>query len=233
MFSTKFIPLMVTCTFGIQPLLALNPNFSSGMLPLEEAYVIRCPNSTAFPLDVADLLESDIQVQGEPLSISFKANPKGEVTAKTGNGHWLPSLILTEHPSNAVEPCTYYVEVMCRRLLLMHTTSNQSKQSADDYVLGVTQTSSTMTNVISVDGTVDKSTKTSTHWLLYLHSESSYFSFGQPFLDFGSSWHKRKKWGLNRADSLVYLCIILQLIIAYNNSHSVYLTSNYLQLSER
>jgi hypothetical protein len=42
-------------------------------------------------------------------------------------------------------------------------------------------------------GDPEKNSVMPAHWLLYLHSDSAYFSFGHPYLEFGSPWHKKVK----------------------------------------
>jgi len=127
----------------------------------ENQVFFRCPNANKFPLEITEVLASDKAVHGQPLTLSFSITPKGIIQAKT------------EHPSPQVECLFYEIEVLCRRLLIMHI-------SCDD-----TDKLGTSTEKASSFGSRRKG-----DWLLYLHSDLMFFSFDHKYLEFGSSFHR-------------------------------------------
>eukprot|EP01126_Amoeba_proteus_P062485 TRINITY_DN8502_c0_g2_i1.p1 TRINITY_DN8502_c0_g2~~TRINITY_DN8502_c0_g2_i1.p1 ORF type:complete len:214 (+),score=40.66 TRINITY_DN8502_c0_g2_i1:170-811(+) len=147
----------------------------------------RCPNSNTSPLEISEILAYNEPNSRESLLFRFKATSKGEVIATT-----VHSSENTEQPS----PC--YVEVLCRRLLIMHTADNQPRQTTNALINYLGTQPLTTTNTTTTATTNNNTTSTTNFnksWLLYLHSDLAFFSFGHPLLPFGAPLHRTLKKG--------------------------------------
>jgi len=113
----------------------------------------RCPSCNQFPLDIFQSLSAEMSSSkvGEILTISFKTNANKEVIAKT---------------QFSQSPTLHFsiVEVLCRRLLLIHSSEKEEDKL--------------------------KQTQANNQWILYIHSELAFFAFGNSYLHFGASMTK-------------------------------------------
>jgi len=121
----------------------------------------RCPKMNKFPLEVSEILASDETFDGKCLNLKFAVTPQGAV------------FTTTEHPTNVKDPIVSDVEVLCRRLLIMHVVDDDKK-------------------VNEFPTTLEKSSgnRKRGDWLLYSHSDLAFFCFGHRYLPFGSSFHR-------------------------------------------
>jgi hypothetical protein len=133
----------------------------------------RCPSSTQFPLDIFETLTADRKEgKGETLTISFKANANKEVFAKTTfSSSAVPNTTSqggvnanqsTSSASTSLSAFVSTVEVLCRRLLIIHSSEKEE----------------------------DRTQTHTPQWILYIHSELAFFAFGNANLDFGASLKK-------------------------------------------
>jgi len=111
----------------------------------ENQLFFRCQNSNKFPLEITEILASDKSFDGKSLTLTFSTTPKGGIQAKT------------EHPTNFLDSVSCEIEVLCRRLLIMHIIPDN-----EDKMMGSSTESS---SYITRKG----------DWLLYLHSDLAFF----------------------------------------------------------
>uniref|UniRef100_A0A6B2LAE6 BTB domain-containing protein n=1 Tax=Arcella intermedia TaxID=1963864 RepID=A0A6B2LAE6_9EUKA len=128
----------------------------------ETQLFFRCPNSNKFPLEITEVLTSDKSFDGKSITLSFSTTPKGAIQAKT------------ELPTNPPESHSYEIEVLCRRLLIMHTL-----RDAEEYKM-IVSSSEKSTNQVTKKG----------DWLFYLHSDLAFFCFAHKYMDFGSAFYR-------------------------------------------
>jgi len=127
-----------------------NPKIFKGVSQL----FFRCQKSSKFPLDMTSKLSSDVKPNDQAILINFDSFPHGMIVAKI------------THPTSQIIESEAEVEILCRRLLIMHF-----------------QKSRKLPNVKNNDQNKED-------WLLYLHSDLAFFfAFGHPHIEFGGSFH--------------------------------------------
>jgi len=82
----------------------------------------RCPKSPKFPLEMNSVLSSDERFTNSPIEITFDTFPQGVIGAKIN------------HPSFEQSDQDIEVEVLCRRLFIMHV-QNRSNEDQCDWLL--------------------------------------------------------------------------------------------------
>eukprot|EP01128_Nolandella_sp_AFSM9_P005958 TRINITY_DN2985_c0_g1_i1.p1 TRINITY_DN2985_c0_g1~~TRINITY_DN2985_c0_g1_i1.p1 ORF type:complete len:469 (-),score=102.86 TRINITY_DN2985_c0_g1_i1:90-1496(-) len=123
----------------------------------------RCDPGDIFPLGMNEVLASEQTFHDVPLHLSFSVAPKGVMQAKI------------RYPLQ--EQTEYDVIVLCRRLIIL---------SPSDASVGL--------NSAGDDSSADLGSpfakQLEKEWVLYLHSDLAFFSFGHPHLSFGGSFHR-------------------------------------------
>lgn len=109
----------------------------------------RCPSSTQFPLDIFETLTAE-RGKGETLTISFKANANKEVFAKTtfssswlvnnalNNAQAVPNptpTVTSANSSTSLSAFVSTVEVLCRRLLIIHSSEKEEDTRQQQWIL--------------------------------------------------------------------------------------------------
>jgi len=107
----------------------------------------RCTKSPKFPLEMNSVLSSDEKIDNSPIEITFDTFPQGVIGAKIN------------HPSIDQSDQDIEVEILCRRLFIMHVQNGFNHQ------------------------------REHCNWLLYLHSDLACFAFGHPKIPFGGSFN--------------------------------------------
>jgi len=116
--------------------------------------------------------------EGDKLILSFKSTVNGEILAKTA--HHRDSFSST-------------IEVLCRRLLILHKADEDRGRGQKEKRAPVAEPP---TNEPQHPGDLLKKPKTPPNdWLLYIHSDLAFFSFGHQHLEFGAAFRKTPKVG--------------------------------------
>lgn len=118
-----------------------------------------------------------------PLYLSFSIAPKGVLLAKIGTCWRCAKCVhVTVYPTN--EHTDYEVIVLCRRLIILSPVDAAAVDEShlDHSPFGRDNEKEYATSHVAC---IDKR-----RWVLYLHSDLAFFSFGHKHLSFGGSFHR-------------------------------------------